>query len=179
MPKIQTKGNEKNMEFLLSLLVQHIQSFHVLGAIEVYELLEKAPRGIEKLEDNIKQDLLELLCYHNSEEEMDSESHQQIVGMYSDDKSLSWRTDGLAEKLYSDIVTNTRYTEQVKSRARLALLCGKGKFKGVENSRQKLKFEETKKNTGVMQLKEECQVCVVGLSCVHMVRCFEIFREGQ
>ena len=143
--------------------MQYIQSYHVLGALEIYELLEGTPTGIEKLNEDIKQDLLELLCYHNSEEEMDSESHQQIVGMYSDDKSLSWRTDGLAEKLYSDIVTNTRYTEQVKSRARLALLCGKGKFKGVENSRQKLKFEETKKNTGVMQLKEECQVCVVRL----------------
>ena len=157
LPKIQAKGKERNVDFLKELLAQYIQSYHILGAIETYELLEKTPTGIEKLDDCTKIDLLELLCYHNNEEEMDSESHQLLAGMYSDDRSQSWRTDGLAEKLYTDIVTNKRFTNVLKDRARLALLCGKGKFLGDE----RLPEDRKKKTTSgmILQLKEECEVC--------------------
>ena len=138
------------------LLAQYIQSYHILGAIEAYELLEKTPTGIEKLDENTMMDLLELLCYHNNEEEMDSESHQLLAGIYPDDRSPTWRTDGLAEKIYSDIVTSKRYTDGVKNRARLTLLCGKGKFLGGEDSPEVGKQKTT---SGILQLKEECEVC--------------------
>jgi hypothetical protein len=141
---------------LKELLAQYIQSYHILGAIETYELLEKTPTGIEKLDEDTKMDLLELLCYHNNEEEMDSENHQLIAGMYSDDRSQSWRTDGLAEKLYSDIVTSKQYTDGVKDRARLTLLCGKGKFSVEERLPEGSKKKTT---SGILQLKEEFEVC--------------------
>ena len=157
MPKIQTKGNEKNVEFLLSLLVQHIQSFHVLGAIEVYELLEKAPRGIERLEDNIKQDLLELLCYHNNEEEMDSDSFKMLDGMFLDEKSKTWSLDGLAERLYSEIVTSPQSNESLKDRARIAILCGKGRFHKANNDGSLTQGKQDKKGR-VLQFREECKV---------------------
>ena len=151
------KGNEKNIDFLKELLVQYIQSFHVLGAIEVYELLEKTPTGREKLDDNIKQDLLELLCYHNNEEEMDSGSFRILDGMFLDEKSKAWITNGLAERLYTEIATSTHSNEFSKDRARLSLLCGIGKFHKVIEDGSMALGKQTKKGR-VLQLQEECKV---------------------
>ena len=154
------KGNEKNTDFLKELLVQYIQSFHVLGAIEVYGLLEKTPRGMEKLDDDIKQELLELLCYHNNEEEMDKESHTILDGMFRDDREVqAWSPDGLAERLYAEIVTSEHANENRDSidRARLAVICGIGKFHQVSGDSRMASGKQSKKGR-VLQLKEQCKV---------------------
>ena len=152
---MQVKGKERNTSFLKELLEQHIESYHVLGAIETYELLEKTPTGTEKLNDNIQQNLLELLCYHNNEEELDSESHPLLGGLPFDDNSYKWKGDGLAERIYSDIVSNKRLENTHKDHARLALLCGKAKF---QNEGRSMKADNAASYSSILQLQEECKV---------------------
>ena len=158
LPKIQTKGKERNINFLKELLIQYIESFHVLGAIETYQLLEKAPTGKEKIEDSLKQELLELLCFNNNEEEIDSERHHLMAVGNFPDTSPGWKADGLAETLYSEIVTSKNSNNHAKHLARLAILCGRGKFKGEAESQIKMQRDSTGKLVGILQLKDECKV---------------------
>ena len=113
-------------------------------------MLEKTPTGIEKLDENTITDLLELLCYNNNQEETDIENYQLLAGMYPDQKEQKWIADGLAEKLYSEVVNNPKFEENAKNRARLALLCARGRFKGGDSSSSKADL--------VLQLKDECAV---------------------
>ena len=55
--------------------------------MEVYNLLEQTPKGIEKLDDDMKQNLLELLCYSNNDEELRSEDYQLLAGMYLEQRT--------------------------------------------------------------------------------------------
>ena len=55
--------------------------------MEVYNLLEQTPKGIEKIDDDMKQNLLELLCYSNNDEEMHSEDYQLLAGMYLEQRT--------------------------------------------------------------------------------------------
>ena len=136
--------------------MQYIQSFHVLGANEVYELLEKSNA---KLDGELKQQLLELLCYHSNTEEIDEDFHKATEDMYLDDTNDKfWRPGGLAERLHSDIVTNCGTEDSDKelaSRARLALLCGVAKWETVKLTRGK---GQKDKSTRVQNLVEECKV---------------------
>ena len=95
-------------------------------------------------------ELLELLCFYNNEEETDMESYQLLAGINTEVNDQKWMVDGLAQKIYSEVINNHMYTKDTKDRARLAIICGKGKFKGAENVSDKTDI--------VSQTQEECKV---------------------
>ena len=123
--------------------------------MEIYNLLEQTPKGIEKLDDDMKQNLLELLCYSNNDEEMRNEDYQLLAGMYLEQRT-PWKVDGLAEKIYTDIITSKGSSDTAKDNARLAILSGRGKFKRAEGSGT---FHGAGHSVGATQMKEECEVC--------------------
>ena len=120
----------------------------MLGAIETYELLEKVPLGVEKINEDTIIELLELLCYYNNEEETDSESYQLLAGLMLEDKTKTWKLDGLAERIFSEVINNSRFDKTMKDRARLAHLCAKAKFQGSKDNQ----------SNSTLQLKDECTV---------------------
>ena len=102
-----------------------------------------------------------MLCYNNNEEETDSENYPLLAGLYPDQKGKHWVADSLAEKLYSEVINNPRFEKNAKDRARLALLCARGKFKGGDNSTLKGEGNSSLKGNladRVLQLKDECTV---------------------
>ena len=123
--------------------------------MEIYNLLEQTPKGIEKIDDDMKQNLLELLCYSNNDEEMRSEDYQLLAGMYLEQRT-PWKVDGLAEQIYTDIITSKGSSDTAKHNARLAILSGRGKFKRAEGSGT---FHGASHSVGATQMKEECEVC--------------------
>ena len=147
--------------------MQNISSFHVLGAIETYELLEKIPTGIEKIDNNTMIELLELLCYYNNEEETDLEAHQLLAGMFPEEKEKTWMADGLAQRLYSEVIDSPRFENDIKDRARLAILCGKAKCRGSDKN--------NKNTDNVSQILEECKVSFLSNHCSLLTSQYNIY----
>jgi len=131
-----------------------IESCNVASALEIYEFMkQKAAEG--KSKDNVdifrspelKQDFLELLCFHNSTEDEvmndDYNLHRQGLSKIErkDIRKNTWEKNGTAEEIAEDIIANSPDGE-AGHKARLALMIGKAKFndfKGVNTLYQDIR----------------------------------------
>jgi hypothetical protein len=76
-------------------LRSYVEGFDVAGSIQVYEMLKRKKISIDVA---TKQQLLDLVCYHNEREEM-SENHGDTAGVIQVPENL-WYEGNVAEKIY-------------------------------------------------------------------------------
>ena len=73
----------------------YVEGFDVAGSIQVYEMLKQKKASIDVA---TKQQLLDLVCYHNEREEM-GESHGDTAGVIQVPEN-PWCEGNVAEKIY-------------------------------------------------------------------------------
>ena len=117
MPRLVVNSKNASVE----LLTNYIQSYNVGAAIETWKLLEE--KGVSVDDSELKQQFLQLICYHNESDAMEDED-RDIWGVFNAD--LSWDPSGekLAEKLVNDLSSD--HEDQIK--AQTALLCAFSKY---------------------------------------------------
>ncbi len=144
MPKL--KVTEKNAT--TELLENFVQSCNVADAIQTYELLVKTGRS-KKMRPELRQELLEMICYHNEEEEI-SEGYQVQASVFKREDS-KWAQGGTADHLAAAIIEEHGPDSPEAANARLAILCGMSK---VGNRRgAKAMHEEIKANKGSLGIR--------------------------
>ena len=132
-----------------------IDRCNIASALKVYNIMKrKVASAEEKKKGNnnnnadqvvcspkLKQDFLELLCFHNStdNEVMDDDYNLRREGMsgrYRKDaiREDTWKKNGSADKIAEEIIANSP-TGKAGHKARLALMIGKAKFNDLKGIR--------------------------------------------
>jgi pentatricopeptide repeat domain-containing protein 3 len=106
------------------LLENFIQSCNVVDAIDTYDFLVE--QGVD-LEISLRQDLLEVLCFHNNDTEEIAEDFNETAGI-SARQVRKWNHGGKAEHLATEVILEAGLGSPAAAKARLALLCGRAKF---------------------------------------------------
>lgn len=139
MPKLII--TEKNAT--IDLLETLVQGCNVTDAMTTFKFLKE--RNVE-IGHELKQDYLEMLCFHNSgEEEEKPENYNEFKG-WNPDVEPKWNRGGEAEHLASLIIQEHGIQSPGADKARLALLLGRSKFEDHKGVLQI--FEEVKVNGG-------------------------------
>ena len=92
-----------------------IEGFNVPDAIQVYQALKK---GEVEMSTELKQSLLELICFYNEEEAPEDKDNEIKEAAFFE--LIKWKDGKVAEEIYSDI-------NPITDEARLALLLGMAK----------------------------------------------------
>lgn len=138
LPKIKITKKNATPNLLESL----IEGCNVTDAKEVYEIL-----GQEKIEISIqlKQDYLEMLCFHNSNDEEMEEDFNETKGVMTVNQN-KWIAGGAADHLANEIIKSEGLKSEAAHKARLALIQGKAKFQNFNGVLQTC--EDVKANGG-------------------------------
>lgn len=121
LPKLKiTKKNATT-----GLLKTLVHACNVMDAKEAYEILTKEKNV--KLDNELEQEYLELLCFHNSDEEELGEDALDVYGLLQPE-TKRWATGCAADNLAAEIINREGAKSEAAHRARLAIMLGKAKF---------------------------------------------------
>jgi len=124
MPRLQVTEKNANVE----LLANFVDSFSVPQAIETYKHLQN--KGEAGIEPELKQKLLELVCYHNEREALDEDFFREQWQMTTDPDADLWakNTEAVAESILNEILEDADLDQKAKIKANLTLACAYAKF---------------------------------------------------
>lgn len=121
LPKLKITKKNATKDLLKTL----VHACNVADAKEAYEILTKEKNV--KLDNDLEQEYLELLCYHNSDEDELSEDILDVYGVFPPEPK-KWATGCAADTLANEIINREGVKSEAAHRARLAVMLGKAKF---------------------------------------------------
>ena len=144
LPKLQITKKNSTLELLETL----IQGCNVMDAKQVYEILTKE-KNVE-ISIELKQAYLELLSYHNSDDQEVEENANEfkvIFGITPD----KWKTGAEADMIANEIIESEGLKSEAAHQARLSLMYGRSKFNDHHGVLQI--YDEIKANGGKLDTK--------------------------
>lgn len=139
MPKLIITEKNATIDLLKTL----VHGCNVTDAMTTFKFLKE--RNVE-IGHDLKQDYLEMLCFHNSGEEEEMPDNYNEFKGWNPDVEPKWNRGGEAEHLASLLIQEHGIQSPGADKARLALLLGRSKFADHKGVLQV--FEEVKVNGG-------------------------------
>ncbi|GFT27880.1 protein PTCD3 homolog, mitochondrial [Trichonephila clavipes] len=118
-PVVYTEENVTSVEVLKDCIREH----NVDQSVNVYNILKK--KGIAVSQD-MKQDLLELLCFYNSTQLSPDDYFEERFYSRVDPRGGKWNTKGMAEQLFKEM--------EQDSRAFSTMIAGASKFNNADRA---------------------------------------------
>ena len=138
LPKVNITEKNATIELLETL----VKGCNVKDAKTTFRILTE--KKVE-ISGALQQNYLEMLCYHNSDEDEMPENYSEVKG-WAPEETSKWKKGGEAEHLASKIIQESGLQSEAAEKARLALILGRARFEDYAGVLQA--FEEIKVNNG-------------------------------
>lgn len=118
-PVVYSEDNVSSCESL----IECITNFDVNNAIIVYDILKKKDIPVNQA---IKQDLLEILCFYNGSQPPDEDYYEERYFARMDGRMEKWNAKGMAEQLFEEM--------EKDHKSYSAMIAGAAKFQDSERA---------------------------------------------